>query len=116
METRDHLFFQWPFSVACWRYICPGFAPRHNVHHNIMDLKDPLGFHFIWKSLHLLVEAFGEFAMTISSITSSLHYIDAGTSSKIVFSGNHREGEHPHLTILQGRIDNLVDHKPPANL
>lgn len=65
-----------------------------------MDLKDPLGFHFIWKSLHLLAGAFGEFAMTISSITSSLHYIDAGTSSKvslILFSIEPKERNTPIL-------------------
>ncbi|PNT61170.1 hypothetical protein BRADI_5g11115v3, partial [Brachypodium distachyon] len=46
IETRDHLFFQCPFSLACWRYICPQFNPHNNVHHNVTDLKDHLDVPF----------------------------------------------------------------------
>lgn len=41
-ESRDHLFFRCPFSLTCWRYICPQFVPHMNVHQNIQALKEHL--------------------------------------------------------------------------
>ncbi|KQK06703.1 hypothetical protein BRADI_2g27912v3 [Brachypodium distachyon] len=42
METRDHLFFHFQFSCSCWRYICPDFTPRDNVHENLCSIKQEL--------------------------------------------------------------------------
>jgi hypothetical protein len=27
LETRNHLFFQRPFALHCWSYVCPQWAP-----------------------------------------------------------------------------------------
>ncbi|PNT71542.1 hypothetical protein BRADI_2g30841v3 [Brachypodium distachyon] len=42
LETRNHLFFECPFALSCWRYLCPDFDQCNTVHGNIHSLKTKL--------------------------------------------------------------------------
>ncbi|PNT74499.1 hypothetical protein BRADI_1g15785v3 [Brachypodium distachyon] len=41
-ETIDHLFFECPFALTCWRYICPNFIPHQSVHDSFAAIKEEL--------------------------------------------------------------------------
>lgn len=42
LETRDHLIFHCKFAKTCWKYICPTFSAKQNVHANVIHLKEEL--------------------------------------------------------------------------
>jgi hypothetical protein len=37
LETRDHLFFTYPFAVNCWQYLCSGWAPPLSNGHPVLQ-------------------------------------------------------------------------------
>jgi hypothetical protein len=40
LETRNHLFFLFPFVHICWRYLCPSWTPPHQT--DIQSITDSL--------------------------------------------------------------------------
>ncbi|KQJ88870.1 hypothetical protein BRADI_4g21834v3 [Brachypodium distachyon] len=46
LEKRDHLFFHCKFSKTCWRYLCPNFSAKQNVHANVSHIKEELSVPF----------------------------------------------------------------------
>jgi hypothetical protein len=58
LETRDHLFFQYPFATLCWQYLCPTWSLQPRTHLNfqetILSLKTAIAKPFFMEIIMLI--------------------------------------------------------------